>query len=571
MGLILFFVVLPMIILLGAVGASKPLVPSNGVLVLDLRLPITDQEPTSAFASLKSQLSVVNIVKKLELAETDSNIKGIFVRAPEAGLAPAQAEEIRQALTDFKSSGKFVITHAQGFESPTLSNYVAIAPSNQIWLQNGSDFSATGIMSETTFLGGLFEKFGIVPQFEQFYEYKNAANVYNQKDYTPAHREATTSMLTGVYNAFLADIAVSRNLNIESLKANLDNAPLSPQQALSDKLIDKIGMPEDALDAAIAMANGNKDSAIDFADYAPIEKSGPTIALINAEGEILTGPDQKSAFSNSQQINSDKLTKAIRAATDNNDVKAMIIRVSSPGGSAIGSEQIWGAIERAKAKKKPVIVSMGSYAASGGYYMSAPADLIVAMPTTITGSIGVLGGKVSYNDALKKYTGANASDISVGGAYTTSLSASQPFTNSQLEAFHNSMARIYGDFTQKVANGRKLPLAKVLEIAKGRVWTGSQAKDIGLVDKIGGLRVAIEEAKNLAKIDKNQNISLKKYPEADDPLSSLAGALGGNTQSARMAAVYGLFLGDDRLNDILRKLEAANDNSIKAQEMIRVK
>ncbi|WP_240008245.1 signal peptide peptidase SppA [Pseudaquidulcibacter saccharophilus] len=571
-GLILFFVILPIILLAGAAGSSKPVTPSNSVLVLDLRKQITDQKPASPFASMDGSIAVVDVVNKLYLAQSDNNVKGLYIRAPEAGIAPAHAEEIRQAIIDFQNSGKFVVAHAQGFEMPTLSNYATVSSAKEIWMQEGSDFTATGLVSETMFYGGLFEKFGIVPQFEQFYEYKNAANVYTQKDYTEAHREATTSLLSSIYNSFLADIAFDRKVEIEKLKTTLDAAPLTPEQALQAKLITHIGMPEEALDFAISQAGGKgKAQALDFADYSPSPKSGPSIAVINGEGAIITGPDQQSLFSKEQIMNSDAITAAIRDATDDNDIKAIVFRVSSPGGSAIGSEQIWAAVERAKAKKKPVVISMGAYAASGGYYVSAGADKIVAMPTTITGSIGVLGGKMAVNGALNKYTGINVSSIQIGGPYATALSGAEPFTNSQREAFHNAMARIYTQFTGKVAAGRKLPIEKVQEIAKGRVWTGQQAQGIGLVDKVGGLMTAIDEAKTLAGIDKNKTVTLKQYPVPEDPFKALASMFGSNTQAARAAAVYGLFLGDARLNEVLTDINAANDNKVQAKEYMRVK
>ncbi|MEK7661080.1 MAG: signal peptide peptidase SppA [Pseudomonadota bacterium] len=571
-GLLLFFVILPFIFIASA-GSSKPTTPSHSVLVVDLRNEIHDLAPNSPFASLSPNISVVDIVRKLEAAEKDSHIKGVLVRAPEMGMAPAHAEEIRQALLDFKTSGKFVVAHAQGFEFPTLSNYVAVSAADDIWLQNGTDFSATGIMSETTFLGGLFSRFGITAQFEQFYEFKNAANIYTQKDYTAEHREATTSLLTGVYNSFLAEIALDRKIAVEPLKAVLDNAPLSAQQALTSKLVDHLGMPEEASDVALEKAGGqNRAELVDLAAYTPnYSTSGPTIAIVGGEGGIVTGPNNVSPFSDESVMNSDNIAAAIREATDDDDVKAIVFRVSSPGGSAIASEQIWAAIERAKAESKPVVISMGAYAASGGYYVAAPANRIVAMPSTITGSIGVLGGKLAVNDALNRYTGANISSIEVGGPFVSAMSGAKPMSNSQREAFHTAMARIYSDFTGKVAAGRHLPIARVQEIAKGRVWTGSQAKNLGLVDAIGGLRTAIEQAKTLAGIEAKKSVQIKMYPEMDDPFRALSAMFGASAQTARAAAVFGMLLGDERLSAALRDIRAANQNGVQASEALRVR
>jgi len=571
-GLLLFFIILPLIFIASA-GSSKPATPSHSVLVIDLRNQIHDITPNSPFASFSANISVVDIVRKLEAAEKDSHVKGVLVRAPEMGMAPAHAEEIRQALLDFKTSGKFVVAHAQGFEFPTLSNYVAVSAADDIWLQNGSDFSATGIMSETTFLGGLFERFGITAQFEQFYEFKNSANVYTQKDYTAEHREATTSLLTGVYNSFLAEIALDRKIAVEPLKAVLDAAPLSAEQALTSKLVDHLGMPEEASDAALEKAGGHdRAELVDLAQYTPnYGTSGPTIAIVGGEGGIVTGPANVSPFSEESVMNSDSIAAAIREATDDDSVKAIVFRVSSPGGSAIASEQIWASIERAKAENKPVVISMGAYAASGGYYVSAPANKIIAMPSTITGSIGVLGGKLAVNEALNRYTGANISAVEIGGPYVSAMSGARPMTNSQREAFHNAMARIYADFTGKVAAGRRLPITRVQEIAKGRVWTGNQAKNLGLVDTIGGLRTAIEQAKTLAGIDANKSVHIRMYPEMEDPFKALSAMFGASAQTARAAAVFGMILGDERLNAALRDIRAANQNGIQAQEKLRVR
>ncbi len=568
-GLVLFFVIIPIILIASAAGSSKSVTPNHAVLVLDLRQEITDQTNASPFSAIAGSPSIVQIVRKLEAAETDKKVKGLVLRAPEMGMAPAHAEEIRQALKDFRASGKWVVASAQGFEYPTLSNYVAISAADEIWLQNPSDFSATGLMAETTFLGGLFEKFGIAAQFEQFYEYKNAANVYTQKDYTDAHREAATSLLTGVYNAFLAEIAVDRKMGVEPLKALLDQAPLSAKSALDGKLVDRLGMPEEAMDAALEKAGG-KDTAtlVDFAEYMPDETHGPTIALIGGEGAIITGPDTPSGFGGESNITSDAMVQSIREATDDDDVKAIVLRVSSPGGSALASEQIWAAVERAKIAKKPVVISMGAYAASGGYYIAANADKIVAMPSTITGSIGVLGGKLAINGALNRYTGANVSGIEIGGPYVSAFSGAQPFTNSQREQFRASMARIYESFTGKVASGRKLPIARVQEIAKGRVYTGAQARELGLVDTIGGLRAAINEAKALAKIDAKKSVTIKSFSQEEDPIKALAAMFGASAQSVRAAAVLGALVGDEKLNQIIRNSQSGQTQS---SEPIRVR
>lgn len=573
MGLVLFFILIPIIFVASVAGQSAPVMPSHTVLRLDLREPIRDVPPSSPFAGFSSSVSVVEIVRKLQAAETDSSVKGLFVRASEAGMAPAHAEEIRQALIDFKGTGKFVIVHAQGFEYPTLSNYVAVSGASELWMQGTTDFSATGIVAETLFLGGFMEKFGILPQFEQFKEYKNAVNSYTEKTYNAPHREATTAMLGSIYNAFLAATAYDRKVPVEAMKAALDRAPLSAEQALQAKLVDKIGQPEEAMDAALAKAGGKeKAEFVDLGNYQLPPETGPVIALIGGEGAIITGQRSNDPFADQEGITSDDYAAAIRDATDDDAVKAIVFRVSSPGGSPSASDQIWAAIERAKKAGKPVVVSMGAYAASGGYYVSTGADAILAMPSTITGSIGVFSGKFVINEALNRYTGANIAAIQAGGDYANAFSAGAPFSNSQRTALNAAVTRIYDDFTGKVAAGRKLPLPRVLEIAKGRVWTGNEAKDIGLVDQIGGVRTAILKAKELAKIEAATPVSLRVYPAVEDPLTAFSRAFSLSAQGAqaagRAATVIGALIGDERLSALL--LQASQRGNASMHEPVRV-
>lgn len=571
-GLFLFLVVLPVLLVISAMGSagSAPVTPARTVLVMDLRQPVTDQPPLSPFGGFNGTLAVTDIVRKLEAAERDGRVKGLFVRAPEMGLAPAHAEEIRQAIIDFQASGKFVVAHAQGFFAPTLTSYVAVSAADELWLQGSADFTATGLAAETLFLGGLFDRFGITPQFEQFYEFKNAADGYTQRDYTPAHRTAETGLLTSIYNSALAAVALDRSVPVETVKTTLDTAPMPAAAAIRGRLVDRTGMPEEALDAALERAGGvDRAEPLDLSAYVPAAPDGPTIALVKGEGAILGGPDSSDPFSGSTQMNGDAIAAAIREATDNDAVRAIVFRVSSPGGSPLASEQIWAAVERAQGLGKPVVISMGAYAASGGYYVAAGADRIVAMPSTITGSIGVFGGKFAVDAGLNRYTGANLSGITVGGPFAGAYGAGEPFTNSQREQVRASLERVYLDFTGKVAEGRRLSPARVQEIARGRVWTGAQARPLGLVDVVGGLRRAIAEAKTLAEIAPDTAVSLAVYPAPEDPFEALSGLLGTSAQVARAAAVIGTLAGDERLGHLVR--QAARPGEVQALEPVRVR
>jgi protease-4 len=484
-GLILFVIVVPVVLITmaAASASSKPTTAANSVLELDLRDGITDQASSSPFAAFSgSGLSVMKVVDTLAQAEKDDHIKVLLLRLPEGGVTPASADEIRQAIRRFRASGKPVIAHSQGFQpvGSVIDSYMIGASASELWMQNTANFQVTGFASQTVFLGRAFEKYGVRADFEQRYEYKNAVNEYTQSDYTGPHREAMTAWMTSIYESAVGNAAQDRKIAPAALKAAIEAGPYSAQQALSLKLIDKIGQVEEAEAEAKRRAGSNAD-IIEFGDYASSqgarEGSGKdAIAIVGAEGDIVTGRGGGGGFGGGSSIHSDDTAKAIYEAIEDKDVKAIVFRVSSPGGSPEASEQILAAVRAARAAGKPVVVSMGSYAASGGYWISSEADWIVAQPSTLTGSIGVFGGKFVLAPALARF-GVDMRGISVGGDYSDAFSPTEPFTASQRAAFAASMDKTYDEFVQRVATGRHLPVARVREIARGRVWTGAQGKE----------------------------------------------------------------------------------------------
>ena len=516
--LICIFLIFVMIGGLIGTAATKATQHAEGpagakVLSLDLRQPIRDNGGEETLFG-GQQASIVNIARALDRAKTDENVKGMFIRARMTGITPASAEELRASIIDFQTSGKFVIAHSQGFESTSVLGYYAISAADEIWQQATSGFAVAGLASETAFYGGVFDHFDAKANFIQFHEYKNAANAYTQTNYTDAHRESTTSLLTSLYNSAVSAIAEDRGLTVEQVSSLLESAPHTAEAAQDAGLIDKLGYMKEAQDY-IREKVGNDD--IPFQDIVaygpPAQTAGPMIALIGGEGPVMMGKSQDGSnpFNKGITMGGDTLTKAIDDAADDKRVKAIIFRVSTPGGSATASDQINAAILRAKDAGKPVIISMGQYAASGGYYVSAHADKILALPTTITGSIGVLGGKVSLENTYSK-VGFNVERIAIGGDYLGVYSGDTAFTNSQRDKFYSQMEDVYVDFTELVADGRNLPIEDVREIAKGRVWTGEQAVDIGLVDELGGIMRAIEVTKELAEIKPETDIYLKTFP-----------------------------------------------------------
>jgi protease IV len=324
-------------------------------------------------------------------------------------------------------------------------------------------------------------------------------------------------------------------------------------------LIDRVGQVREAEEAMLSQA-GDGAQAVEFDKYTDAVRArsrpgGDVIAVIEAEGPILTGKDQGSnPFTGGASIYSDDLAEAILKAAKADSVKAIVLRLNSPGGSDTASEQILDAVRFAKSKKKPVVISMSTYGASGGYWIASEASAIVAQPTTLTGSIGIYGGKFAVGPALARF-GIDVRPTGVGGEYASAFSLGQPFTAAQRTAFAGWMDRIYDDFITRVATGRKLPEARVREIAKGRVWTGAQAKDIGLVDKVGGFYQAVDVAKDLAGL--TGDVPLRRMTPSEGTLEALQKALGVSANSARTLAAAAWVFGDPRAEEIIDRAAEA--------------
>ena len=564
-GLFLFLVVVPFILIAVAIGSasSGDSTPSHTVLELDLREGITDQTPTNPFAVFGGGgLSTLQVVDTLAQAETDTRVKALLIRLPEGGVTPAAADEIRQAVRRFRRSGKVVIAHSQGFQpvGTAVSSYMIGAAASELWLQNTAAFQLAGFSADGVFLGRAFDKYGVAPQFEQRYEYKNAVNEYTQSDYTPAHREAMTAWMTSIYISALANAAQDRKLAPRALRATIEAGPYSSAEARQRRLIDKIGQVEDAENEAKRRAGRNAE-IVEFSDYAASrgERAGSgsnAIAIIGGEGAILTGTGGGAdPFGGGSSIMSDDLAEAIHDAIEDKSVKAIVLRVSSPGGSPEASEQILAAVRAAKAAGKPVVVSMGDYAASGGYWISSEANWIVAQPSTLTGSIGVFGGKFVVAEALGRF-GVDMRNLTVGGDYASAFSPSQSFTPAQRSAFAAQIDRTYDEFIARVAAGRGLPPARVREIARGRVWTGAQAKTIGLVDQLGGIEEAIAKARELARIPADESVRFKRYPTPESPFEALSEAFGVSGEAARVLIGIGGVMNDPAAEATVRRIQA---------------
>jgi len=560
-GLMIFLIGVPFVLVGMAAGAARaPAVPNHAVLELDLREPITDQDPANPLAGLgRRSLSVMSVIETLRRAEGDDRVKALFVRLPEAGVEPGSADELRLALKHFRAAGKKVIVHSQGLYPAGMiaSTYMLGAAADELWMQPGASMQVTGLASEDIFLKRLFDKYGVKADFEQRREYKNAVNPYLYSDYTPAHREASLSWMTAVYTHSLEAAASDRKKDPAAMRAALEAGPYLAEKAQSLGLIDRVGQVKEAEDAALALA-GKNSATMDFSDYARQKRdrddhADATIAVVEAEGPIVTGHDgSANPFSGSSTIYSDNVSDAIYKAIKDKDVRAIVFRLNSPGGSDTASEQILAAVRAAKAAKKPVVVSMGTYGASGGYWISSEASAIVAEPTTLTGSIGVFGGKFAMGPALARF-GVDIRQIGVGSSYAGAYGMGQEFTPQQRAAFSGWMDQIYANFTARVAAGRNLPLARVQEIARGRVWTGAQAHDLGLVDEVGGFYQAVDKAKALASL--KGEVKLKRMG-AGSPIEALQNLLGVSGTSVRTLAAAAWVLGDPRAQSILDEMVA---------------
>ena len=549
-GLLLFAIAVPMILLGWAFTATQPAaLPSASVLVLDLRGGLTDQETSSPFALIEGRTrSVLGIEQVLRTAEHDDRIKGLIVRLPEGAMPPAAADELRLAIRRFRAAGKPALAHSQGLyaDGTVASTYELAAATGEVWMQPGASFQVTGLSRDDIFLRGFFDKYGLKPDYQQRYEYKTAVNPYLYNDYTPAHRESELSWMNSVFQTAIGSAAADRGRPADALAKLIVAGPYLADDARANGLIDKVGEVHDAEASMLARAGGGS-KLVRFADYAAQTPTlgqaspdglddTPTIAVIGAEGDIMTGtgPSTPNPLSGDQTIRSDDVAKAFYNAIDNHAVRAIVFRVSSPGGSDTASEQILAAVKAAKAAGKPVVVSMGTYGASGGYWISSQASAIVAEPSTLTGSIGVFGGKIAIGNALARF-GVDMRHLTVGGDFADSGSPEQPMTPAQTAAVSGWMNRIYDGFIARVAEGRRMPAQQVQTIARGRVWTGAQAKALGLVDQLGGFYEAIDRAKALAGMTGSVRLALFNPPTS--PFEALRRLLGGSTQGAHLLSM----------------------------------
>jgi protease-4 len=498
--------------------------PGNMVLTLDLRESLSDSTNGRSGLLVPQPVTVMDLVLALENARRDSRVKGVVLRLGTGAIPLAQAQELAPAFAALRASGKFVLAHASSFSGAGLGDLVVASAAEQIWMQPKSHFATSGTALGQVYLRGLFDKLEAEPQIARRKEYKSAADTYMERGMSPADREQLTRLSQSAYEAGVAAIAASRKLTPDAVRAALDASPQLAEEAQAKKLIDRTGYDDDVLADALAKA-GSGAKAVKMSSYvrSRTEPFSAPIAIVEASGEIRDGTADNSWLGGSDGIASDDLSRAINAAVKDRGVKAIVLRVDSPGGSVTASDQILHAVKKAQAVGKKVVVSMGGTAASGGYYISLSADRIVAQPATITGSIGVLTGKVAVNRTLG-LAGITTEEIATGRNALMD-SALRPYTPEQWAAVNREADVIYDDFTAKVAAGRKLSRAQVEEVARGRVWTGADARQRGLVDEMGGFWTAARAAARLAGVPQDNN-QFRIYPRDSGLFGGLRSVLG---------------------------------------------
>jgi protease-4 len=508
---------------------GRPGVPGSVILEVDFERATIETIPDDPVAELmlKDALPIRDVVDALDKAGTDRRVKALVARIGAGGMGMAHTQEIRDAVARFRASGKPAFAWAETFGEFSAGNggYYLATAFDEIYLQPSGDIGLTGLWYETPFARGTLEKLGVVPRMDQRYEYKNAMNMYTERSLTDAHREALGRVMESHFEQLLEGIASARGLEVEQVRALFDRGPFYGAEALEEGLVDGLAY-RDEVYAKVREQAGARAQTLYLASY--LERAGrphnrgQTVALIHGYGAVMRGRSGYSPLDGSVVMGSDTVAAAFRSAIADRRVKAILFRVDSPGGSYVASDTIWRETIRARQAGKPVIVSMGNVAGSGGYFVAMAADKIVAQPGTITGSIGVLGGKMLTSGFWEKL-GLSWDDVHTS-ANSSQWSGTHDYTESGYERFQAALDRIYEDFTSKVAEGREpLEQADVLEIAKGRIWTGADALELGLVDALGGYDVALSLVREALDVGDDAPLRIRVIPPKRGALEQLLG------------------------------------------------
>jgi protease IV len=517
------------LLMLSLMAGAPPSVPQNAALYLPLKAPFGEIEPADVFSLVSKRPTLAQTIEAIRKAKRDSHVKTLVITPSAEGALWAQLQEVRAALEDFRQSGKSITAY---LEFGGAQEYYLASAADRVVLMPAGQLDLTGLATYELFFRGALDKLGVVPDLLHIGDYKTAANTFTERSFTKAHLEMSRSLNRDWYDNLVSTIANSRKKSIEEVRKIIDTGPFLPEGALHAGLVDKIAY-EDQLDDEGPVQGTRK---LDADTYAKVHvggdatTAGSKIALLYAVGAITSG---ESALDGSGGVvGSETFVEWLRKVRVDSTVRAIVIRIDSPGGSAIASEVIWRELMLTR-DMKPLIVSMGDVAASGGYYIAVPAHTIVAQPGTLTGSIGVVTGKFALGGTMDKL-GVGTGTVT-DGRYADIYSPFKPFSPDERARIEEQLQATYELFLSRVAEGRKTTKEKIDAVAQGRVWTGRQALERGLVDELGGLDRAIRLAKERAKLDVSKDVELLIYPQKPSIYDIFAHSFGGVAES-RMSA-----------------------------------
>ncbi len=509
-------VVMAVSVSVGMSGQKKANVTPGSVLRIDLQGIVSERAQNTPLASLglaEVNPSLEEMVQAIKVAKNNKNIKGIYISAGVVSANPASLQELRRAIDEFRKAGKFVVSYGGTY---TQGAYYVCSAASKIILNPIGELEWRGLGGEMMFYKDLLKKVGVEMQVVKVGSYKSAVEPFTATEMSPANREQVTQYITSIWGNIKKEVSASRHISVAQLDALADKymAMQSAEDVVASKLVDKLAYEDDALDEVAKLAGKDDIEDVKFlspSSLAPFadaenEDDDNEVAVYYATGDITSGKEEGGMLK--EAIVAEKVVPDMKELADDDDVKAVVLRINSGGGSAYASEQIWHAVKKL-ATKKPVVVSMGDYAASGAYYMSSAAQYIIAEPTTLTGSIGIFGMIPDVSGLMKDKLGIKFDGVKTN-AHSDFFSTSRPFNADERAMLQSYVDRGYDLFVSRVAQGRKLSKARVNEIAQGRVWTGEDALKIKLVDKLGNLDDAVAVAAKRA--------GLKKYSTAHYPV-----------------------------------------------------
>lgn len=520
-----------LVIVTVTVIGKKGRVPSKTILEANFDQTLLEDKPATPTAELmlNDKQTLRDVVDAMDRGAADDRVLGFVAKIGAAPMGMAQTQELRDAVLRFRAHKKFAVAYAETFGEfgPGNGAYYLAAAFDHIYLQPSGDVGLTGIILESSFIKGSLSKLGVSFHGDHRYEYKNALNFYTETKFTGPHKEAMTAIMNSWFSQMKDGICQARQIAPEKFQAVVDAGPYLGKEAVDAKLVDALAYRDEVYSRVKGQAG--KDAELlylgKYLDRAgrPHDR-GKTVALVFGVGAVTRGKSDYDPVEGNQSMGSDTVAGAIRAASDDKDVKAILFRVDSPGGSYVASDTIWREVVRARQNGKPVVVSMGNLAGSGGYFVAMAADKIVAEPGTITASIGVLGGKMLTSGLWDK-VGVSWDEVH-DGDNATMFTGTHDYTPAEWGRFEAWLDRVYVDFTNKVADGRKLPKEKVLEIAKGRIWSGQDAKNLGLVDELGGYDTALKMAKKVAGIAESDEVKIVVFPRPKTLVESVVSSGG---------------------------------------------